>query len=188
MTVPKEFAGRTAAIIAFGAAVIFAMALVAAVLFLLYGGESEDTAQNLRALARLNAEIDARPQVQVAYADLKARLAQMPALIQAGSGAPADAQVETAIKKIVQDNGGEVRSSQAMPSANTNGFEIVSVDCDLTVPASRLRDLLYAVETNRPYLFIDAIDITAPSGQDGKSDPSYEVRWTLHAYRWIEAG
>lgn len=187
MTVPKNFTGRTAAMIAFGAAVFFAMALVAAAFMFLYGGESEDTADNLRTLARLNAEIDARPQVEGAYANLKARLAQMPALVQASSGAPADAQVESAIKKIVEDNSGEIRSSQAMPSVKANGFEIVSVDCDLTVPASRLRDVLYAVETNRPYLFIDAVDISAPSGQDGKGDPSYEVRWTLHAYRWVEA-
>lgn len=187
MTVPGKFAGRTAAIIALGAAVVVVVAVISLTLVLLYGGQSEETAENLRTLGRFHAEIDARPQIESVYADLKNRLAEMPPLVHAASGAPAAAQVEAAIRKIVSENGGEIRSSQSMPSANANGFEVVSVDCDLTVPASHIQGLLYAVETSRPYLFIDTADISAPTETGANADPAYELRWTVHAFRWSDA-
>ena len=186
MTLSRELTGRTAAL----AALAFAVALGGAVLFLalafLYSGQREEANENLRQLAVYKGEIDAKPEVERAYASLKARVAAMPGVLHAEGGAPAEAQVESQLKEIVESSGGEVRSAQAMPTSSSNGFEIVSVECDLTVPASRLRDLLYAIETHRPYLFIETADITAPLSWDPKSnaEPSYEVRWGLRAYRW----
>lgn len=189
MTLSRELTSRRAALTALGAAAVLAVALIAAAIAFIYDDQREDAADNLRQLAAYNGEIQAQPKVTAAYAELKARIASMPGLVHAGSGAPAAAQVETAVKQIVESSGGELRSSQTLASTQANGFEIVQVECDLTVPASRLRDLIYAVETHRPYLFIDTADITAPMSWDTKSnaEPMYEVRWGLSAYRWMAA-
>jgi hypothetical protein len=186
MTLSRELTGRTAALAALGSAVVLSAALLFLFLAFIYGGQREEAKENLRQLARYASEIDARPAAEHAYALLQARVASMPGVLHTEGGAPAEAQVESQLKQVVESNGGEVRSAQAMPPTSANGFEIVSVECDLTVPASRLRDLLYAVETHRPYLFIETADITAPASWDPKSnaEPSYEVRWALRAYRW----
>lgn len=186
MTLSRELTGRTAALAALASAIALASALIFVVLAFTYSGQREEERDNLRQLAAYKGEIDARPEIERAYASLKARVAAMGGVLHTEGGAPAEAQVESQLKDIVESNGGEVRSAQAMPTTASNGFEIVSVECDLTVPASRLRDLLYAIETHRPYLFIDSADITAPVSWDPKStvEPSYEVRWGVRAYRW----
>jgi len=186
MTLSRELTGRTAALAALSFAIALAGVFVFLALAFIYGGQREEVKENRHQLAIYKSEIDARPEVEQAYAVLKARVAAMPGVLHAEGGAPAEAQVESQLKEIVEANGGEIRSVQAMPTTSSNGFEVVSVECDLTVPASRLHDLLYAVETHRPYLFIETADITAPIIWDPKSsaEPSYEVRWGLRAYRW----
>ncbi len=189
MTLPRELMSRSAAIAALGLAVLAAIGVLGIVLGLIFAAQREDVADNLRRLAAYRSEIDATRDVERAYADLRSRVTSMPGLVHADAGAPAAAQIQSAIKDIVQGTGGELRSAQVLPSVTANGFEIVSVDCDLTIPASRLRDLVYAVETHRPYLFVENADITAPMGWDQKSgvEPSYDVRWRLRAYRWVTA-
>lgn len=186
MILSRELTGRTAALSALACAIVLCGALIFLALAFIYGDQREEAKENLRQLAVYNSEIDARPEVERAYSMLKVRVAAMPGVLHAEGGAPAEAQVESQLKEVVEANGGEVRSAQAMPTTSSNGFEVVSLECDLTVPASRLRDLLYAVETHRPYLFIGTADITAPVSWDPKSnaEPSYEVRWSLRAYRW----
>src|SRR5579871_1891805 len=187
MTLSRELTSRRAAIFALAGVTIFASALLIALLFLVYAGQRADAADNLRQLTAYNAEVMSRPRVQAAYAEMNARISDMQGLVHAGAGAPAAAQVETALKQIVESNGGELRSSQALASTEANGFEQVRVECDLTVPASRLKDLFYAVETHRPYLFVDSADVTAPINWDTRNniEPAYEVRFGVSAYRWI---
>ena len=189
MTLSRELTGRTAAITALASVIVLSASLIFLALAFIYSGQRAEAAENLHQLAIYRSEVDARPEVERAYALLKSRVAAMPGVLHAEAGAPAQAQVGAQVKEIVEANGGEVRSEQALPLAPSNGFEIVSIECDLTVPASRLRELIYAVETHRPYLFIDTADITAPISWDTKSnvEPSYEVRWGLHAYRWKAA-
>jgi hypothetical protein len=189
MTLPRELMSRTAALAALAVAVLGSIGILGVLLGFIFAGEREDVADNLRQLAAYRSEIDASGQTKRAYDELRARVGAMPGLIHADAGAPAAAQVQTALKDIVQGSGGELRSAQVLPSVIANGFEIVSVDCDLTIPASRLRDVVYAIETHRPYLFVQNADITAPVGFDAKSgaEPSYDVRWTLRAYRWVDS-
>lgn len=187
MTLSRELTGRRAALVALGTAIAVIVLFVVGSLALLYSSQNSDAADNRRQLAQYEAEIAARPRIEAAYEALKTGIGVMPALVHAEAGAPAAAQVETAVKELVEASGGELRSAQALASTEANGFEIVQVECDLTVPASRLRELLYAVETHRPYLFINSADITAPIVWDIKNntEPAYEVRWSVSAYRWI---
>jgi len=186
MTLSRELTGRTAALAALACALALGGLLLFFALAFLFSGQREEAREDLRQLAVYKSEIDARPEVERDYATLKSRVAAMQGVLHAEGGAPAEAQIESQLKEIVESNGGEVRSAQSMPATSSNGFDIVTVECDLTVPASRLRDLLYAVETHRPYLFIESADITAPVSWDPKSnaEPSYEVRWALRGYRW----
>lgn len=187
MTLPRELMSRSAALAALAIAVLVAIGVLGLLLGFIFAAQREEAADTLHQLAAYRSEIDAAGDTERAYAELRSRVASMPGLVHADAGAPAAAQVQSALKDIVQATGGEVRSAQVLPSVRADGFEVLSVDCDLTIPASRLRDLVYAVETHRPYLFVANADISSPMSWDAKSgvEPSYEVRWTLHAYRWV---
>src|SRR5207302_1346188 len=142
MTLSRELTGRTAALVALAGVIVLSASLIFLALAFVYSGQREEAAENLRQLATYRSEIDARPEVERTYTLVKARVAAMAGVLHAEGGAPAQAQVESQVKEIVEANGGEVRSKQALPLAPSNGFEIVSIQCDLTVPASRLRELI----------------------------------------------
>jgi len=56
---------------------------------------------------------------------------------------------------------------------------------------AKLRDLIYAIETHTPYLFVDDADIVAQqdwqTGDPQPTNPQLEVRWTIRGYRWSGA-
>jgi hypothetical protein len=62
----------------------------------------------------------------------------------------------------------------------------VAVQYDLTVPASKLRPLIYAIESHVPYFFLSGIELVPPqtwNGDKGGPEPRFEGRWTVSAYR-----
>ena len=96
------------------------------------------------------------------------------------------------MKAIVENNAGEVRSTQVATKKRIGGLEEITVQYDLTVPLTRLSAVLYAIESHTPYLFIDHADIGAPMGWQPQAatgskrpvEPNLQLRCTIRAYRW----
>jgi len=190
MTVSAVLLGRRAALTALAAAGILATLLVAALVYLIIGSESEETRENLADLARFRAETVARPQVAHALSSLETQAASLPIFSHGESDTLAQATLQSDIKKMVEGAGGEVRSAFALPPTKEHGLDLVSVQYDVTVPATRLHDLAYELETHLPYLFLTSMAVTAPQNwpTDPKApEPQLELRWTVSSYRWSMA-
>lgn len=171
---------------ALGAVALLLAGPLALILFMFSSSQHEDVNQNIRQLAVYRAEIAAQPTVASDLKTVHAHIASLPGLIHADSAALAAAQLQSAVKELVAANGGEIRSAQQLPTTRSNGFEIASVEYDLTVPMNRLRALSNAVAAYLPYLFIDKADLMAPTNWDPKSTtvPNLEIHWVVEAYRW----
>jgi hypothetical protein len=108
--------------------------------------------------------------------------------LSANTATLAQAQLQSAMKTIIESNGGVLLSAQILPPESVKGFDVVAIQYDLTLPLSRLRNLLYGVETHTPYFFINEADILMPANwypdNAQAPDPTLELRWTVHAYRW----
>lgn len=166
------------------AAFLIVAGLVAGIVAI-FSGQNRQIQETFWQLGNVHAEVASRPALQAELDDMRRNAASLPGLYIAANDALASAQVESDVKAIVDSNGGEVRSAQILAPARKDGFEALSVQYDLTVPQSRLRHLLYAIETHIPYLLIDQADISASSdAQPQNRDPQIEIRWTIHAYRW----
>ena len=177
--------GRRAALVILAVGTLLLLALIAAPVLALFAGQANDLQVGIDQLAAYRAEIASRPLVEARFKDALKRSSTAPGLLHAANAALGAAEVESDFKSIVSANGGEIRSSQILPATKANGYEIVSIEYDLTAPMSRLRDLTYAVETHDPYLFIDDETISASqSSQSPAMDFTLELRWTLRAYRW----
>jgi hypothetical protein len=112
-------------------------------------------------------------------------------LIVADDSALAEAQVQREVKSLVENNVGEVRSTQVASKKPTGGLEEISIQYDLSVPITRLDPLLYAIESHTPYLFIDHATISGglawqqpQSASKKQPEPKLDVRLTVRAYRW----
>jgi general secretion pathway protein M len=191
IAVPDSIKGRTGALAAAGTAAILAIAIVASLIVLVFGGQSAETTDAVHQLAVYRAEIAMRPELETALKDLRQRAAATPGLITSDSVALAQAQLQDEVKSIVTDNQGEVRTAQIVPSTTVDGFQVIAIQYDLGVPMAKLRDLIYAIETRSPYLFVDDADIVAQqdwqSGDPQPTNPMLDVRWTIRGYRWSGA-
>ena len=62
--------------------------------------------------------------------DLRQVASSETSLIKSDSSALAEAQVQTAMKSIVENNQGEVRSAQPLPPSREGNFEVIAVNYD----------------------------------------------------------
>ncbi|MEI9988937.1 MAG: type II secretion system protein GspM [Rhizomicrobium sp.] len=184
MTVPAILLGRNAALAVVGAglAVVLGLALWTFSAALVPGDETEA----LQHLAALQAEASALPQVERAVVALRGQAKAQPGLLQGDSDALALSALQGELKSMIEANGGEVRSSFALPPAPENGLAALSIQYDVTLPVTKLRGLLYAIESHLPYLFLSSVDIAAPQtwpSDPRAPEPRIEARWTVSAYR-----
>jgi hypothetical protein len=181
--------GRHGALSALTLACALTIVLAGIVVTSLLHAAEGDTKTRLDQLAAYRAEIALRPSVDTTLKQALAHAASAPGLVQASSTALAQAQLESDIKSIAAANGADIRSTSILPSEKIRDFEIVSVQYDMSVPMSRLRDLTYSIETGTPYLFVDHVVIVAAQtwqpGDTGAHDPELDLRWTVRGYRWM---
>lgn len=85
------------------------------------------------------------------------------AYLQGASEALVSADLQNRVKTVVQGNGGVLNSTQILDAASEEGFRRVAVRVRMSGGSEALYKVLYALETERPFLFVDNIDINARS-------------------------
>lgn len=111
---------------------------------------------NSEKLGRL-AAIKAPLEVQIA--DLKTRGPRAGDLLDGKSEALAGAQLQKIAKQYIRRAGGKLESTQMLPTSRNEFFERVTVRVQLVATVSALQKTLYAIESNRPLLFVDSFEI-----------------------------
>lgn len=187
MTAPDFLRGRKGAYLALGALALLFLVVVALPVAAMFRAQAEDRQQALAQLEAYRTEEARRPGLASRLAALQQGAKSVPGLLTASSPALAQAQLQSDMKEMIDRNGGSLLSAQLLPPTKVKGFDSVAIQYDLTIPLSRFSGLVYAVETHVPYYFVDSADLVMPPNWKANSptqDPSMEMRWTIHAYRW----
>jgi general secretion pathway protein M len=154
-----------------------------------FADQDAEIAQSKLLLAAYESRIASQPLVEERLAELKLREASATGVIAGNSAELAAANLQSIVKTLVENEGGQVRSAQNLEPLRANGFERIDVQYTVSVPMTRLKDTTYKLETNVPYLFLDGIDMHAPEGWQSEGapydPPNLEIRWTVRAYRWV---
>ena len=72
-----------------------------------------------------------------------------------------------------------IKSSRAMPPHDRYGLHMLGIEVQMSANIEQLQRILYAVETGKPYLFVETLQVTPPAtyaGGDPKSESLLEVR------------
>lgn len=189
MTTMSESATHRGSALAALAIAILILALLAAPVIAAFWAQNADIQDSLQQLGIYRAEIASKPQLQSELAELDRRGASVPGVIGGDSTALAQAQLQSQLKSVVEASQGAVRSMQPLPAAKQGGFETIAVQCDFSIPESRLKDLAYAISAHKPYLFVDEASITSPPSDPDAAinrEQMLDVRWTIHGYRWVD--
>jgi general secretion pathway protein M len=76
-----------------------------------------------------------------------------------GTSALASAQMQEFIKQTIVQAGGQLSSTQVLPSSSKDKFNHITVSVRMTGNIEVLRAVLYKLETSTPLIVIDQLDI-----------------------------
>jgi general secretion pathway protein M len=111
---------------------------------------------------------------------LQAKAVQVKALeashhfLKSASPTLAAAELQEVVKTILDENGGKLNIFSPLAYKDEGAYRQVPVALQLTAPLSAVKATLYALESARPYLFVDNLSIRAPYNVGGRLDPSTE--------------
>jgi type II secretion system (T2SS) protein M len=188
IAIPSMLLGRRGLYLVSALIVVLFALFVAMPAIAAFEAQHQERDEALQQLSIYRNEVASQPAMLQALAESRNQVASMPGLMRSPTDGLASAQLQLLIKQIVEANSGDLRSAQTLAPAQANGFSRIAVQCDLTLPLAHLKDLLCAVETHQPYIFIEHVEVNGPltwqSDPAKSAQPLLEVRLTAHAYRW----
>jgi uncharacterized protein YndB with AHSA1/START domain len=75
------------------------------------------------------------------------------------TAAAAPSELQSGVSDIIKNNGGELLSIQILPAKQEGRLQTVAVRVQFTADTDALSSVFYHLEANRPYLFIDNLQI-----------------------------
>lgn len=91
-----------------------------------------------------------------------------------GTVALASADLQQVIKNAIASAGGELTSTQVLPSKNEGEFTLIAVKVRMSGDIEALRTVLYRIETSVPLLLIDELDIRPQRGRRNRKTRQIE--------------
>ena len=103
----------------------------------------------------------------------------------------ASADLQKFIKSTISSAGGQLTSTQVLPSVSENGFNRISVKVRMSGDAEILRSVLYEIESAVPVMIVDEIDIRPVRGKRNrktrKIEPSSKLNINFQATGFMRA-
>ena len=177
--------GKAVALSIFVLLIALAVGVIATPVWLLnrrYDMAVEDAVAKLERYSRI---IGMRDGLQRQAVEIKA-LESTQHFLKSASPSLAAAELQEKVKTILDENGAKVSSMQILSHKDEGAYRKVSVALQLTAPHSALKAMLYALESARPYLFVDNFSVRAPynaaTRNDLTAEPDLTVQFDLTAY------
>ena len=90
--------------------------------------------------------------------------------------------LQTTVAGIAQANGVRILSARRLPERERAPFKLAGLGISLVTDIGSLQKLLHAIETGRPYLFVEAADISSQGANATREGPPLmEVRLDIFA-------
>ena len=144
---------------------ILILALVLSYLVLVYPlmqikQEYQDEVDNLRfKLQKLQQVAGGRESLTQRLENIRELARQNDAFLPTNTAALASADLQTRIKQVVSEAGGELTSTQVIPERNEENAVRVGVKIRMTGSSEVLRQVLQNFESKKPYLFVENLNI-----------------------------
>ena len=124
------------------------------------GREYREKAEDLRfRLNRLQQVADTREALTQRLARIQAMARKNDAFLPTNTAALASADLQTRIKQIVSEAGGELSSTQVIPERAEENAVRIGIKLRMTGSTAVLRQVLHRFEAGKPSLFIENLNI-----------------------------
>lgn len=98
----------------------------------------------------------------------------------------AAAELQDRVKTLVKESGGTIRSIQTLPGESEDEFRRVTLRLQMMTSIGALVEIVHALETSQPFLFLDNVDIQSRSVRQTDqqtTEPILTVSLDLYGYR-----
>lgn len=123
--------------------------------------------------------------------EVYARQSDTGVYLTGATDALAAAELQTRVRQGVVEFGGQLRSTQNLPAKVDRDFRRVAVRVQLTANLSSLHHLLFRLESEKPFVFVDSLDVRNRRGTRRQAlenfDPQLTIRFDLFGYLNPEA-
>jgi len=184
MTLPTGIRGRLLALSLVLIPLILAVKFVLWPVLQSYASTGEDLISTREEIVHYQRLLGEQPALQEAVARLERTRPLSPYLLAGTNRALAAAGLQKQLQDAATEHGVTILSLRVQNPASDGPLERISVEARLRTGVPELRDLLYWIETARPYLFIENLSINARrAGRRTTTPGGREVSLTLHGLR-----
>ncbi|MGH6932031.1 MAG: type II secretion system protein GspM [Dongiaceae bacterium] len=153
--------GRVLALALLGAVITLVYFVLLVPLRESYAATDRRIAEARELLTRLERLAASRPGLEAQVAELQARQSTQGNYLIGNTDALAAADLQERVNAIITGNGGTLRSIQVLPAEDESGFRRVAMRMQVTATTAALFNIVYALESETPLLFIDNFDVQA---------------------------
>lgn len=153
----------------------------------------EDLAHTQAVIARLSSTGQRREALLSRIETLKASLIDNGFLLRSETDAFAAAELRETVERVIDRTGGELQSSQNLSASVVEGFKRIAIRIVLRGTIQELMPLLYELEAQRPYLFVEVLEIKSRSrrkrqkGNQASETGTLAARLDIYGYVLSEA-
>ncbi|GAB4261560.1 MAG: hypothetical protein Kow0065_12130 [Methylomicrobium sp.] len=126
---------------------------------------SEEKDDLIFRLERYKRMVDRKAAVMESTAKIKTDYDNLGYFSSRGTEALASADLQNFVKTVIAEAGGQLTSTQVLPSKNEGDFWLIAVKVRMNGDVETLRSVLYRIETAIPLYAIDEIDIRPVRGR-----------------------
>jgi general secretion pathway protein M len=184
MTLPTGIRGRLLALSLLLIPLILVAKFVLWPAFQSYASTEDDLVSTREEVVHYQRLLAEQPALQAAVARLERTRPLAPYLLAGSNRALAAAGLQKQLQDAATKHGVTILSLRVKNPASVGPLERISVEARLRTGIPELRDLLYWIETARPYLFIEDLTINVRHARR-RATPvgDLEVSLTLHGLR-----
>lgn len=193
MLQPGSLISRTLALVLLGLALLGGARLVVAPLVAAFQDNASSIEDAKELLQRYRSLAEQRPAMAERLATQEERAASAAGYLQGPSDALAAAQLQDRVKSVIEDAGGELRSTQILPARTIEGdggIRRASVRVQFAVTIGGLAGTLYELESGQPYLLIDQLTVReqrAPRRRRDEPETEAQLDITLELSGYLRA-
>jgi general secretion pathway protein M len=135
-----------------------------------YDATSQDIEEARDQLARFERAAAMRPALLKQIKEFEAQQDSLGYFLRGGTDALAAADLQDRVNDLIAGKGGTLQSIQPMPGVEEEGLMRITLRVQMTGTTATLFDVLYALESGSPVLFIDELDIRNRSSVQASAD------------------
>jgi general secretion pathway protein M len=94
--------------------------------------------------------------------------------LRSGAAALSAAEEQEALRALIEQSGGRLITMQSPTAKDDGRYRQITVNVQLTANVVALRKILYAIENNTPFLFVDSLQVRTQVPPNFKPQPGQE--------------